>query len=148
MTSVTYGYKMFKYFNKTYAVSEQAPPPDVKDAFSLFAEGADVMSADQLLRFLHEHQLELDYTAEDSNRVVETVLQSRTQNAECDSDNNGLTLDEFFRFLFLVDFNDPLKSKVPLSTLSQTREPKKKKKNVSLSFFLFLLILSFRHVVC
>ncbi|BAT81118.1 hypothetical protein VIGAN_03077600 [Vigna angularis var. angularis] len=112
MTSVTYGYKMFKYFNKTYAVSEQAPPPDVKDAFSLFAEGADFMSADQLLRFLHEHQLELDYTAEDSNRVVETVLQSRTQNAECDSDDNGLTLDEFFRFLFLVDFNDPLKSKV------------------------------------
>ncbi|XP_027941563.1 phosphoinositide phospholipase C 6-like [Vigna unguiculata] len=114
MASVTYGYgyKMFKYFNKTYALSEQTPPPDVKDAFSLFAEGADFMSADQLLRFLHEHQLELDYTAEDSNRVIETFMQSRTENAECDSDNNGLTLDEFFRFLFLVDFNDALKSKV------------------------------------
>jgi len=139
MASVTYGYgyKMFKYFNKTYALSEQTPPPDVKDAFSLFAEGADFMSADQLLRFLHEHQLELDYTAEDSNRVIETFMQSRTENAECDSDNNGLTLDEFFRFLFLVDFNDALKSKVPLSTLSKTRAPKKKNVFVLASFFSF-----------
>ncbi|ESW13761.1 hypothetical protein PHAVU_008G224100 [Phaseolus vulgaris] len=112
MASVTYSYKMFKYFNRTYAISEQAPPPDVKDAFSLFADGADSMSADQLLHFLHDHQLESDYTEEDSNRIVETVLQSRAQNTECDSENTGLTLDEFFRFLFLVDFNDALKSQV------------------------------------
>ncbi|XP_020205631.1 phosphoinositide phospholipase C 6 [Cajanus cajan] len=106
-------YRMFKYFNRKFAVSDQSPPPDVKELFSSFADGAPAMSADQLLRFLHDHQLEPHYTAEDSARILQNVLQSRQQNddAECDPPD-GLTLDEFFRFLFLVDYNDPLKSQV------------------------------------
>ncbi|TKY56865.1 Phosphoinositide phospholipase C 6 [Spatholobus suberectus] len=116
MGSVTYSYKMFRCFNRKFAVSEQAPPPDVREAFSLFADGAPSMSADQLLRFLHDHQRELGCTAQDSSRIVDSVLQSRKQNdsAKCDPDGPhlGLTLDEFFRFLFIVDFNAPLKSQV------------------------------------
>lgn len=120
MGTVTYSYKMFKYFNRKFDVSEQAPPPDVKEAFSAFSDAAAAsMSADQLLRFLHDHQRETDCSAEDSNRILDSIIQSRKQNdtnAECDhhtdNNNNGLSLDEFFRFLFLVDFNDPLKSQV------------------------------------
>ncbi|KAK7320601.1 hypothetical protein VNO77_30225 [Canavalia gladiata] len=112
MGTVTYNFKMFKYFNRTFAISEQAPPSDVKDVFSTFADGEPSMSADQLLRFLHDHQLELDCTAEDSNRIVDNILHSRKQNDDAECDPNGLTLDEFFNFLFLIDFNGPLKSQV------------------------------------
>ncbi|KAJ1426366.1 PLC-like phosphodiesterase, TIM beta/alpha-barrel domain superfamily [Sesbania bispinosa] len=119
MGTYTYNYKMFKCFNRKFAVSEQAPPPDVKEAFSEFTEGGSSMSAEQLWRFLLEHQLEPDVTAEDSNLIVDHVLQSRkptqeNETAECDPDgaHQGLTLDEFFYFLFLVDFNGPLKSQV------------------------------------
>ncbi|KAK7300529.1 hypothetical protein RJT34_11375 [Clitoria ternatea] len=114
MTTITYNY-MFRCFNRKFVAVEQAPPPDVIDVFSNFTEGDGnpSMSAEQLLLFLHDHQLELDYTAEDSNRIVHDILQSRKQNddAECDPPN-GLTLLEFFNFLFLVEFNAPLKSQV------------------------------------
>ncbi|KAH1062090.1 hypothetical protein AAZX31_02G241000 [Glycine max] len=121
MGTVTYSYKMFKYFNRKFDVSEQAPPPDVKEAFSAFSHGAaSSMSAHQLLRFLHDHQRETDCTAEDSNRILDSIIQSRKQTNDTnserhhhpDNNKNGLTLDEFFRFLFLLDFNDPLKSQV------------------------------------
>ncbi|XP_027331739.1 phosphoinositide phospholipase C 6-like isoform X2 [Abrus precatorius] len=112
----TVNYTMFKCFNRKFAVSEQSPPQDVKEAFSTFADGVPSMSADQLHRFLLDHQLELDCTAEDSQRVVDNILHSRkpNDNEECDTDgpHRGITLDEFFHFMFLVDFNAPLKSQV------------------------------------
>lgn len=115
-------YKMFKCFNRKFTISKQAPPPDVKEAFSAFAGGEPSMSADKLRRFLLEHQGESDCTAEDSNRIVENALQSRKRNQESGGDaggdcysggaHEGLTLHEFFHFLFLDDFNGPLKSQV------------------------------------
>jgi phosphatidylinositol phospholipase C delta len=109
---------MFKYFNRKFAISEQAPPSDVKDAFSNFSDGGSSISADQLRRFLLEHQCEPDCTEDDSKRIIENALQSRKQDQENgdDGDGNsgsgeGLTVEEFFQFLF-DEFNGPLKTQV------------------------------------
>ncbi|XP_061351668.1 phosphoinositide phospholipase C 6-like [Gastrolobium bilobum] len=114
---------MFTGFARKFTIAEQAPTPDVKEAFSKFADGSPSMSADQLRCFLLDHQGELDCTAEDSNQLIENVLQSRIRNQESDtakcnsndvhhSNGQGLGLDEFFHFLFFDDFNGPLKSQV------------------------------------
>lgn len=78
------------------------------------------MSADQLRRFLLEYQREPDCTEEDSKRIVENALQSRKGNVESNEAGagagtgagDGLTVDEFFHFLFFDEFNGPLKSEV------------------------------------
>lgn len=111
---------MFKCFNRKFAISEQSPPPDVKQAFSEFSSGGTSMSADNLRRFLMEHQREPDCTVEDSIRIVENALQSRKRNQESNTTagdresgtGKGLSLDEFFQFLFVDDYNGPLKSQV------------------------------------
>ncbi|XP_027187758.1 phosphoinositide phospholipase C 6-like isoform X2 [Cicer arietinum] len=120
MATFTYNYKMFKCFNRKFAISEQAPPSDVKETFSEFAKGGSSMSADQLRRFLLEYQREPDCTEEDSKRIVENALQSRKGNVESNEAGtgagtgagDGLTVDEFFHFLFFDEFNGPLKSEV------------------------------------
>ena len=127
----TPNYKIFKYFRRKFFIAEQSPPPDVRDAFSKFSDGATTMSADQLRLFLEDHQSELDCTAEDSERIIDNVLRTRKQNNQeesgaaankCSGDANGggegggqgggLSIDDFFHFLFFDDFNDPLKSQV------------------------------------
>ena len=112
-----YRYKMFKCFNRnsTFSEQEQLPPSDVKEAFSEFAKGGSAMSADQLRQFLLEHQREPDCTEDDSNRIIENALLSRKGNHERDGAGDGgegLTIDEFFHFLFSDEFNGPLKSQV------------------------------------
>ncbi|PNX57658.1 phosphoinositide phospholipase C 6-like protein, partial [Trifolium pratense] len=117
MATFTYNYTMFKYFNRKFAISEQAPPSDVKEVFSNFSEGGSTISADQLRRFLLEHQCEPDCTEEDSKRIIENALQSRKRDQESGGDDDGdgisdsgegLTVDEFFQFLLFDEFNGPL----------------------------------------
>ncbi|KAF7830947.1 Phosphoinositide phospholipase C 6 [Senna tora] len=100
----TYSYKVFKCFNRKFTITEPGPPDDVKYAFYKFSSGADHMSADQFRRFLVENQGESDCTSSDSAVIVDKILQ--------DSDGGGLSLDEFFHFLLLDDFNAPFKSQV------------------------------------
>jgi phosphatidylinositol phospholipase C delta len=141
---------MFKYFNRKFAISEQAPPSDVKDAFSNFSDGGSSISADQLRRFLLEHQCEPDCTEDDSKRIIENALQSRKQDQENgdDGDGNsgsgeGLTVEEFFQFLF-DEFNGPLKTQVcafPFFFLFLFLENAGKwKKNCFVFVFIFLFI--------
>ncbi|KAB1217612.1 Phosphoinositide phospholipase C 6 [Morella rubra] len=100
-----YKYKMFG-FSRKFKSNEVAPPADVKEAFSRFAEGGDHMSSDQLRRFLVEHQGEVDVTVFAAERIIEQVLHGRHDAQQ------GLSLSDFFYFLFLADFNDPIKSQV------------------------------------
>jgi phosphatidylinositol phospholipase C delta len=123
---------MFKYFNRKFAISEQAPPSDVKEAFSNFSDGGSSISTDQLRRFLLEHQCEPDCTEDDSKRIIENALQSRKRDQENGDDGDGisgsgegLTVEEFFQFLF-DEFNGPLKTQVCAFPF------------FSVSFFLFL----------
>ncbi|XP_059457746.1 phosphoinositide phospholipase C 6-like [Corylus avellana] len=101
----SYEYKMFG-FSRKFKTGEVGPPADVKEAFSRFAGGGDHMSVDQLLRFLVEHQAEVGCTASDAGRFVERVLHERHDAKE------GLSLANFFHFLFLDDLNGPIKSEV------------------------------------
>ncbi|KAI4306829.1 hypothetical protein L6164_030074 [Bauhinia variegata] len=113
----TYNYKMFKCFNRKFTFTLPGPPPDVKEAFSKFSSGSNYMSADQLWRFLVLHQGEVNCTLPDCDRIVDKALELRKQNYDYNEDHSmggggGLTLDEFFHFLFHNDLNNPLKSHV------------------------------------
>jgi phosphatidylinositol phospholipase C delta len=101
----SYEYKMFG-FSRKFKMGEVGPPADVKEAFSRFAGGGDHMSVDQFLRFLVEHQGEVGCTASDAGRFVERVLHERHDAKE------GLSLANFFHFLFLDDLNGPIRSEV------------------------------------
>lgn len=108
---------MFKCFNRNFSFSEQEqlPPSDVKEAFSEFAKGGSALSADQLRQFLLEHQREPKCTEDDLNRIVQNAMQSRKSDNVGDGisgTREGLTLVEFFHFLFFDEFNGPIKSQV------------------------------------
>ncbi|KAJ1426367.1 PLC-like phosphodiesterase, TIM beta/alpha-barrel domain superfamily [Sesbania bispinosa] len=114
---VTYNkYKSFLFFIRKYKVTELVPPQDLKEVFSKFTGGGSHMSSEQLHRFLVEHQGEEDCTLEDSERIVEKVLQKRRPNQEtANVDQNRekeITLEDFFHFLLHDDFNTPLKTEV------------------------------------
>ena len=70
------------------------------------------MSADELHRFLVEHQGEEDYTLLDSEKVVEKVLKERKRCQESvkvdQNREQEITLDELFRLLLHDDSNGPL----------------------------------------
>ncbi|CAL5190139.1 unnamed protein product [Lathyrus oleraceus] len=119
MATFTYNYKMFKCFKRKYAITEQAPPSDVKQVFSEFSDGGSFISAKQLQRFFLEHQGETDCTEDDSKKIVENALQSRKGNQDSGGGGDGvsgtgegLTVEEFFQFLSFDEFNGPLKSQV------------------------------------
>ncbi|KAL1348291.1 hypothetical protein HN51_024272 [Arachis hypogaea] len=128
---VTYTkYKSFLFFIKKYKETQHVPPHDLKDAFSEFAGGASHMSAEQLLRFLVEHQGEQGCTLSDSEKILEKILRLKrpppTQEEEeeeeeellesVDVDNQQrkqeITLDDLFHFLLLDESNGPLKAEV------------------------------------
>ncbi|XP_061376615.1 phosphoinositide phospholipase C 6-like isoform X1 [Gastrolobium bilobum] len=110
----TDSYKIFNCFNRKFTITEPGPPSDVKQAFSDFTAGASSMSSDHLRRFLTEHQAEMDCTPSDSDRILKQWRKhdQDQKSSTVTADSPGLTLDEFFRFLFLDDFNHPLKSQV------------------------------------
>ncbi|KAK7281149.1 hypothetical protein RIF29_08875 [Crotalaria pallida] len=114
MTTTHHNYKMFSCFNRKFTITEPGPPPDLKHAFSIFSAGSPSMSADQLRRFLAEHQGEADSDVVD--RIVSGVLQSRKEDDEGgrSSDTQGISVDELFHLLLHHDdeFNNPLKSQV------------------------------------
>ena len=96
---------------------EVGPPADVKQAFSNFSDGGDHLSADQLRRFLVEHQGEVDCTVSDAERIIEEFLRRHHENT-----THGLCLDDFFHFLFLDDLNGPIKSQVNSLSVFGQRE--------------------------
>lgn len=112
-------YKMFKCFKRKFKITEAGPPADVRDAFSRFAGGSDHMSADQLRRFMEDHQGESGVTIPKAEVIIREVLrrrndvaQDKTTTATVTTATTGLKLDDFFHLLFLDDFNGPFKSEV------------------------------------
>ncbi|PON86603.1 Phosphoinositide phospholipase C family [Trema orientale] len=104
-------YKMFKCFKRKFKIKEAGPPEDVKQAFSHFAAGGTHMSADQLRRFMAEHQGEVGVTEAEAEGIVRQVL-ARRNDVVRDQTTAGLDLQDFFYLLFLDDFNGPCKSQV------------------------------------
>ncbi|KAK7276397.1 hypothetical protein RIF29_17536 [Crotalaria pallida] len=114
-------YRIVDYGSKAkkYKVTELVPPQDLKEAFYKFTEGGFHMSAEQLHRFLAEHQGENHCTLLDSEKIVDKVLQMRTKpqhetvaNLNKKNREQELTLDDLFYFLRMDDFNNPLKAEV------------------------------------
>lgn len=107
-------YKSFLFFIRKYRVAEPVPPQDLKEEFSKFTGGESYMSAEQLHRFLVEHQGEEDYTLLDSIKIVEKVLEERKTCQDIFDQNieQQITLDELFRFLLHDESNGPLEAKV------------------------------------
>ncbi|KAI3943536.1 hypothetical protein MKW92_032458 [Papaver armeniacum] len=104
-------YKMFKIFKRNFKVIEAEPPSDVKDAFSKYSEGKNLMTSDQLLQFLINFQGESDAKIEDADKIVSNILQSRHHIAKF-TRNNTLTLDDFHHYLFDQHLNFPINPQV------------------------------------
>ncbi|RXI08802.1 hypothetical protein DVH24_022946 [Malus domestica] len=108
-----HNYKMFKCFNRKFKASEAGPPPDVKAVFAKYAQGGDRMSIDQFRTFLVEHQGESALTISDAHTIL---LQFTTRHpgeaAQHKKHVGGLSLQDFFHFLFLEEFNAPIRSQV------------------------------------
>ncbi|GKV28291.1 hypothetical protein SLEP1_g37368 [Rubroshorea leprosula] len=105
-----YNYKMFNFFNRKFKINEVEPPDDVRAAFAEYAGDGSHMSADQLRRFLAEQQGDVDCTVSDAERIIEQVVHRRhpvTRYAR-----HGLSIDDFFHFLFYDDLNSPITTKV------------------------------------
>ncbi|KAI3833706.1 hypothetical protein MKX03_004041 [Papaver bracteatum] len=104
-------YKMFKIFKRNFKVIEAEPPLDVKDAFSKYSEGKNLMTSDQLLNFLINFQGESDAKIEDADKIISNILQSRHHIAKF-TRNNTLTLDDFHHYLFDQHLNFPINPQV------------------------------------
>lgn len=97
-------------FTRKFKVTEAAPPTDVKDAFSKYAEGGLHMTAEQLHRFLIDVQGQGGATVEEAEVIVQQVLQKRHHMAKFRK--HALTLDDFHHFLFSADLNPPIGDQV------------------------------------
>ncbi|XP_042030964.1 phosphoinositide phospholipase C 6-like [Salvia splendens] len=102
-------YKMFGCFNRKFKISESEPPPDVKEAFWRYSAGAQQMSAEQLLKFMVQHQEEYNCTAEDVADIMRHVFHRRHHQLEM---SLSFTLEDFFYFLFQDDLNGPINPEV------------------------------------
>ncbi|KAJ8769812.1 hypothetical protein K2173_007672 [Erythroxylum novogranatense] len=100
-------YRMCACFIRRFKVLEAAPPPDVREAFNDYAKGAPIMTAEQLRRFLLEMQGD---AGTDAERIVEQILRKRHHVTKFA--RNGLSLDDFYFYLFSADLNPPLHNQV------------------------------------
>ncbi|XP_042392353.1 phosphoinositide phospholipase C 2-like isoform X1 [Zingiber officinale] len=100
-------YKCCICFTRKFASSAVAPPSDVRDAFAAYAGEAAYMGPDQLRRFLAEEQGEADATLADADRIIER-LRGRHHHLSAALARPGITLEDFFHFLFADDLNPPL----------------------------------------
>ncbi|XP_031093543.1 phosphoinositide phospholipase C 6-like [Ipomoea triloba] len=103
-------YKMFGFLNRKFKISEREPPPDVRDAFSLYAGNGPHMNAEQLARFMVEYQGEEGRTADDAAEIIQQIHDRRQHLAK--HNHLYLDLDGFFEFLFQDDLNGPLNTQV------------------------------------
>lgn len=91
-------------------MTELEPPGDIKEAFKKYAEGGSHMNAEQLRRFLVEFQGESEPTLSDAEAILQQIIQKKHHITKFT--RHSLTLDDFYYFLFSVDLNPPIHSKV------------------------------------
>ncbi|KAJ8749785.1 hypothetical protein K2173_012336 [Erythroxylum novogranatense] len=100
-------YRMCLCFIRKFKVMEAGPPPDVREAFKDYTTGGSHMTTEQLRRFLVEVQGDSGAEAE---KIVDQILHKRhhvTRFAR-----SGLTLDDFFFYLFSADHNPVINNQV------------------------------------
>ncbi|RWW89579.1 hypothetical protein BHE74_00001419 [Ensete ventricosum] len=112
-------YKYCMCFTRKFLWNAAQPPADVREAFAAHAGGAAQMGADQLQRFLAEAQGEAAATLADAERIVD--LLRRRHHLPSVLARAGITLDDFFHFLFSDDLNPPVRSQV---VIISTKPPK------------------------
>ncbi|CAL9074929.1 unnamed protein product, partial [Musa textilis] len=106
-------YKYCVCFTRKFVWRAAAPPPDVRQTFVEYSEGAAQMGPDQLRRFLAEAQGQADATLADAERIIEVLLQRRRRHhLPALLSRPGISLDDFFHFLFSDDLNPPIRSQV------------------------------------
>ncbi|CAI9106980.1 OLC1v1006235C1 [Oldenlandia corymbosa var. corymbosa] len=105
-------YRICVCFTRKFKVAEVEPPADVKEAFRKYSDGGTHMNPEQLRRFLVEEQAENDVTVADAEAIAQQILQKRHHHLAKFTRHNHLTLEDFFHFLFAVDLNPPIHSKV------------------------------------
>lgn len=91
-------------------MTELEPPEDIKEAFKKYAEGGNHMNAEQLRQFLLDFQGESDPNLSDAEAILHQIIQKRHHITKFT--RHSLTLDDFYYFLFSVDLNPPIHSKV------------------------------------
>lgn len=102
-------------FNRKFKTTEAEPPPDVRNLFAAFSDGRDYMLADQFLRFLVDQQGDVECTQSEAEQILEQVLQKRRSSDKPSEDSAQVfSLDDFFHYLFMDDFNGPIKTQVCL----------------------------------
>lgn len=100
-------------FNRKFKTTEAEPPPDVRNLFAAFSDGRDYMLADQFLRFLVDQQGDVECTQSEAEQILEQVLQKRRSSDKPSEDSAQVfSLDDFFHYLFMDDFNGPIKTQV------------------------------------
>ncbi|KAL8144532.1 hypothetical protein V2J09_017564 [Rumex salicifolius] len=108
----SYSYKMFLCFTRKFKISDARPPVDVNEAFGSYTDGGAFMSAVQLRQFLVEVQgLEPADAESESNRIVQEMTQKR-RHLSIFAKQQGLTLEDFFFYLFDCDLNGPNRTQV------------------------------------
>ncbi|XP_021769186.1 phosphoinositide phospholipase C 6-like [Chenopodium quinoa] len=108
-SSTHHNYKMFMCFNRKFKINDIQPPFDLVEAFTIYSQKGTHMNAAQLHRFLVDFQAE-DTTEPDATRLLDDILRRRRHLSKFT--RQGLTLDDFFFFLFSDDLNSPLNSQV------------------------------------
>ncbi|MFS7958187.1 putative phosphoinositide phospholipase C [Helianthus anomalus] len=95
-------------FKRKFKLTKLSPPQAVIDLFSLCTNKELQMSPDHFRRFLIEFQGDKDVTVDYAKGIMEQALhQLRPDFAMC-----CFTVDDFFNFLFLDEFNGPINLEV------------------------------------
>lgn len=94
-------------FIRKFKVVEAGPPPDVKDHFKKYTDGATHMTAEQLRNFLVDVQADSNASIADAEKIIEQILNKRHHIAKFT--RHTLTLDDFHHYLFSADLNPPIR---------------------------------------
>lgn len=105
-------YKMFGCFNRKFKISESEPPPDVREAFWRYTGGGQQMTAEQLLKFMVQHQEEYNCTEVDVHTIMQHIFHRRHQHIQQEKRLLNFSLEDFFYFLFQDDLNGPINPQV------------------------------------
>ncbi|KAL5710256.1 phosphoinositide phospholipase C [Ranunculus cassubicifolius] len=103
-------YKMCMCFIRRFKINDVEPPFDVRQAFSKYTDGANLMTAEQLLRFLIEFQGETSATIADAEQIIHQVMHRR--HLIVAFTKHVLTSEDFQHFLFSDDLNSPITNQV------------------------------------
>ncbi|GAB4827593.1 Phosphoinositide phospholipase C 6, variant 2 [Ancistrocladus abbreviatus] len=103
-------YNMFMCFTRKFKINEVQPPFDVAEAFAIYADRAPYMTAEQFRRFIVDFQGEAEATASDADAILREVIHRRRHSSKFTE--QGLTLEDFFHFLFSDDLNGPIRTLV------------------------------------